>query len=93
MKSFREYIIVKVPTVFIDESRYKGVDGKTIILNVLYQTERHVRNHGIVVSVPDELSFVPLASNHIGAPAYHDYPIENEWKTNQDIELEIEPGD
>lgn len=92
MKIFREYLIVKVPSIFIEESSYKGVDGKSIMLNVLFNPERHVRNYGIVTSVPDELHEFPLVSNSISAPGYHDYPVFD-WKTNTSIELEIKEGD
>jgi hypothetical protein len=92
MNIIREHIVVKVPSVFIEESKYKGLEGKTIILNVLYNPEQHVRCYGIVTSVPDDLTATPLFSDHIGAPAYHDYPT-NTWKTNEDIQLEVQVGD
>lgn len=92
VKIFREFIIVKVPSVFIDETGYKGVDGKQIIVNVFHRPERHVRNYGIVTSVPDELLHQPIASDHIGAPNYVDYPVYS-WKTGADIELDIRVGD
>lgn len=92
MKIFREHVIVKVPSIFIDETKYKGIDGKTLITNVLFNPERHVRCFGIVASVPDELFLYPISQKHIGAPAYNDYP-PFEWKTNQDIQLEIQVGD
>jgi hypothetical protein len=94
MKILREHIVVKVPSIFIDETQYKGVDGKKIVLNVLYHPERHVRNFGIVTSVPDELLHYPLFNEHIGRPAYSTFSnYEPKWKTNADIELEIEVGD
>jgi len=92
VKCFFEHIVVKVPTVFIDESRYKGVGGQAIITNVFFHPERHVRNYGIVASVPDSLSLEPLANNHTGIPLSWDYPV-NSWKTTQDIQMEIQAGD
>lgn len=92
MKCFYEFVVVKVPSVFIDETRYKGVGGLQILQDVFFQPERHIRTYGIVHSVPDELFSTPLATNHSSAPSYHDYP-RYEWKTNADIELEIRPGD
>ncbi len=92
MKILREHIIVKVPSVFFDETQYTGMSGKKIIQHVLFNPERHVRNFGIITSVPDELFRYPLLSNHTGAPNYHDHN-RFEWKTNEDIELELEVGD
>lgn len=94
MKILREHIVVKVPSIFIDETKYKGVDGKNIIINVLFNPERHVRNYGIVVSVPDELYYYPLFNEHIGRPAYSPHTDVNSWwKTTADIELDIREGD
>ncbi|MEJ7644302.1 MAG: hypothetical protein WKF87_06885 [Chryseolinea sp.] len=92
MKIIREHIIVKVPSIFNEDSAFKGVDGKAIMMNVYYNPEQHVRNHGIVVSVPDELNKYPLISETASRPAYHDKP-EWTWKTTEDIKLEICEGD
>ena len=92
MKIIREHIIVKVPSVFFDESRYKGVDGKQLFMDVTYNPGEHVRNYGIVVSVPEEMSGYPIITNPIGRPAYHDNPTFD-WKTCEDIAMEIKEGD
>lgn len=92
MKVIREHIVVKVESIFIDETEYIGYGGKRILMNVFYQPEYHIRTWGIVVSTPDELFAYPLMSNSLGQPAYHDEP-QNEFKTNRDIPLEIQVGD
>ena len=63
-----------------------------IVMDVFHNPEQHVRNFGIVTSVPEELLAVPLLADSIGLPRYHEDP-PFEWKTNQDIQLDIKEGD
>ncbi|MGC3945333.1 MAG: hypothetical protein QM762_12605 [Chryseolinea sp.] len=92
VRILREHIIVKVDSVFVDETRYRGVDGMPILINTLFEPEKHVRCWGIVTSVPEELYVQPLVADPVGRPGYHDSFV-GEWKTTQDIELEIRDGD
>jgi len=92
MKILQDFVIVKVPSVFIDETRYKGVNGIQLLTNVSYNPERHIRCFGVVTSIPDVLFTEPLINNHIGAPGYHEDQFYS-WKTSQDIELEVREGD
>ena len=92
MKIIREHIIVKVDSVFNEETSYKGIDGRQLLIDAMYQPEYHTRCFGIVVSVPDELYAMPLVSDDIGLPKYHDVCV-SEFKTNRDIQLEIKEGD
>jgi len=94
MKILREHIIVKVSSIFNEETSYKGVGGKTIILDTSFNPERHLRDWGIVVSVPVELYETPLMQDHVGAPAYQDDAYDPmPYKKVSDIELEIREGD
>jgi hypothetical protein len=92
MKIIHEHVMVRVPSIFCDESKFKGVDGKSLLIDVTFNPEQHVRNYGEVVSVPDDLFEYPIATNHIGLPSYHDYPTYS-WKTVADIPLEVCEGD
>jgi hypothetical protein len=95
MKILHEFAIVKVPTIFNDETKFKGLDGRQIMMNILHNPERHIRTYGIVTAVPETLTPTPLASDYTSAPAYHDKPANRriEWKTCQDIHLEVQVGD
>lgn len=92
MKIIAEHLVVKVPSIFLDESQYIGVDGMQIMINVMYRPERHIRDFGIVTEVPEYLHDVPLLNDSIGLPGYHDYAPYS-WKTNNDIVMNVNIGD
>lgn len=97
MRPIRDYIVVKVPTIFIDETRYKGLNGKMIMMNVFHQPERNVRCHGICVTVPVFLGQMPIVgmTDASERPQRHstddDFPID--YKRLKDIPMEVRPGD
>src|SRR5882724_5160923 len=85
----KEHCIVKVKSIFIDEMRYKDM---TLLVNVMFRPERHIRCYGEIVSVPDILPKSPIYADGAGRPAYVDNPPQ-EWKTADDIALEVKIGD
>lgn len=93
MNIIRDFIVVKVPSIFIDESRYQGINGKTILLNVFHRPEHHVRTCGIVTSIPMFLGQYPIMQNPGGLPSYHDDPPSGQFKRMSDIPLEVQVGD
>lgn len=92
MRMLKEHIVVKVPSIFIDESRYTGVDDRKIIMFVYQNPEQHVRNYGIVVSVPLSLPPLPMIPQYVGAPGYHERP-RVAYKKVSDIKQQIQVGD
>lgn len=92
MNIIRDYVVVKVPSVFIDDTGVKGIDGKKLIFNVFHQPERHTRNWGTVVSVPQALSRFPVLqdpSSSLGAHSRHTM----RFKRMEDIDLGVRVGD
>lgn len=92
MKITKEYLTVKVPSVFIDETRYQGYNGKQIFMFVFQNPEHHIRCFGEVVNTPIWLPPTPLIPQHTGLPAYHDHR-KLLYKRASDIEMDIEVGD
>lgn len=92
MQIIHEHIIVKTPTIFFDETAYKGVDGAKIMLDVLTNPEKHVRDYAVVVSVPTSLPKVPIAQDHMSMPSRHDHT-NYMFKTADDIERQLKIGD
>jgi hypothetical protein len=92
MQILHEHIIVKTPTIFQDETKYKGVDGQKLLVDVLTNPEKHVRDYAEVVSVPYSLPNMPIAQDHIGQPARHDHP-GYKFKYADDIERDLRIGD
>lgn len=87
MRLVRDFIIVKVPSVFIDETKYKGLNGMNIMLNVFHRPEHHTRNYGIVVSTPISLGKWPIISQ----PTFPGG--KSHYRRMSDIPMDIEVGD
>lgn len=92
MKAVAEFIIIKVPSIFIDETKYAGLNGLKIVKSIFEDPQKHIRGYGYVHSVPDSIFSTPVASNHLSKPSYIDNP-KMSFKTGADIELEVQPGD
>lgn len=96
MQILREFIIVKVPSVFINEVAFqKEVKGSItkLFVETAFNPERHIRCWGTVVSVPSILLDYPIltASEELGIPSWNDSP-GFACKKVSDIEMEIEVG-
>src|SRR5687768_13432878 len=92
MQILHEHIIIKTPTIFQDETRFKGLEGHKIMIDVLTNPEKHVRDYGEVVSVPYSLPNMPIAQDHLGMPARHDHP-GLRFKYADHIERDVRIGD
>lgn len=93
MKIFRDFVIVRVPSVFQDETRYKGLNGLQIMVNVFHDPQRHVRCSAEVMAVPQYLSRFPVISNPVGLPEYHDRRPRKPFLSMRDIEMDVRVGD
>lgn len=92
MQIIHEHIIVKTPTIFFDETKYKGINGHKLMVDVLTNPEKHVRDYAEVVSVPASLPKMPIAQDHMSQPSRHDHS-NYLFKTADDIEREVRVGD
>lgn len=92
MRILEQQVIVKVPSIFIEETKYRGVGGMALIVSSLFNPERHIRTYGIVVSVPERCFRTPLVSDVLSLPNYHDRPVLS-YKSARDIEMDIKIGD
>lgn len=71
MKYHNDLVIVKLPELLKEESKFKGIDGKPLIIDAAFNPERHVRNYGEIVSVPNKLSaHKPFILDPVGPPMY-----------------------
>lgn len=92
MRILEQQVIVKVPTIFIEDTQYRGVNGMNLIVNALFNPERHVRTYGIVVSVPERCFATPIINDVISLPNYHDRAVLS-YKSARDIQMDIKIGD
>lgn len=92
MESLRDFCVVRVPSVFIDESKYKGINGQALLMIVLDNPQVHVRCHGEIMSVPSELLHTPLYSKPNGVPGYS-YNQRFDFTRQVDIAQEVKVGD
>src|SRR5690349_20152373 len=92
MRALRNYIIFKTDTLFNEKTKFKGVGGKEIVFRPDFNPTMHARIYGEVVSVPGELSKIPISQVSRGIPTYHDYsPFF--YKYVSDIVNELAEGD
>lgn len=91
-KELRDFVIVKVRSVFKDETMYKGYDGQKIFIDVTFDPQRHTNNCGYVASVPVNLCREPIYFRATGLPRYAEKP-PMEYRSMADIEMEIQDGD
>lgn len=92
MQALRNYIIFKTDVLFNEKTKFTGVGGKQITFRPDFNPTMHVRIYGEVVSVPKELSKIPISQEHRGIPSYHEYSPFN-YKYVSDIVKEVEVGD
>jgi hypothetical protein len=90
--AFLNFLVFKTDRLSNDDSKFKGADGKGIVLDTSWDPKIHVRTYGEVVSVPPHLSHVFISQKHRGLPSYESFsPFE--YKYISDISPDIQVGD
>ena len=93
MKFHSDYCVVRLPELLKEESKFKGTEGKKLLIDASYHPEKHVCNNGELLSVPNKLSQkVPFAMNAVGPPIYFQMcPDEVIWLDA--VQITLKPGD
>lgn len=92
-KELTDYVIVKVDgSIFNEDTGFKGVEGKSIVIDPSWDPQIHVKIQATVVAIPTKLSKRPIAQVTKGHPKYNMIsPFK--YKHMDDIEQEIKVGD
>lgn len=64
------YVMVETPNTHIVESGVKGVNGKEIVFDLLFDPIAHVRTSATVINVPFDMPNTPIAQVSVGSPGY-----------------------
>jgi co-chaperonin GroES (HSP10) len=91
-EAFTDFVIFKTDTLFNSHVKFKGLNGRDLVLDTSFDPQRHSRLYGEVVSVPGVLTGKALMQESIGMPAYHEKAPFN-YKFLCDIPMDIKPGD
>lgn len=90
-RELRDFVVVKVRSVFRDESVYEGHNKSKIFMDVTFNPQKHINNCGIVVSTPVDLSREPIYFKNTGIPAYNEDP-PFDFRSMEDIVMKVKPG-
>jgi hypothetical protein len=90
-RELRDFVVVKVRSVFKDETMYEGHNKAKIFQDVTFNPQKHINNCGIVETTPVDLSREPIYWKNTGIPAYHEDP-PYEYRSMEDIQMTVKPG-
>lgn len=88
----RDFCIVKVKSVFRDETKFKGLNGMQILMSVIHNPQKHTMNCGIVTSVPTVLTQTPIIWEYYGIPSCEEV-MPKTFKPLSDVKMEVRVGD
>jgi co-chaperonin GroES (HSP10) len=64
------YVLVITDAMYKVESGAKGVDGKPIIIDIIFNPIEYVLNNAVVHQLPVELGNSPISQRPVGSPGY-----------------------
>ena len=89
-QELRDFVVVKVRSVFKDESSFQGHDMRAIIMDVTFNPQRHINTCGIVHSVPVENHRDPIYFKATGIPRSDKDKMV--FRSSADIPMDIKVG-
>lgn len=93
IKAFRNFVVFKTDTLHNTGTVFKGIGGKNLVLgDPNFDPAKHVRIYGEVLSLPIELTDIPITQEYKGLPSYSTQS-PYRYKFLSDISQEIKVGD